>query len=209
MLEVISKEYRKGSNGKNRTYATCKCDCGNITTVRLDQLKTGNTKSCGCLKLKQDRINLEKNHKHKETGTVLYRRWANMKNRCYSPKNERYANYGGRGIEICDEWLDYTNFRDWAIKSGYNKELTLDRIDVNGNYEPSNCRWVNIKEQCNNRTTNILIEHEGVTYTMMEFCEKFKMDYGTVYHRYKRGDRSFEELTRAKWTKKQYMKIPR
>jgi hypothetical protein len=93
------------------------------------------------MKREQDRKNLTANHKHKMSHTRIYECWQHMKRRCYSPQDKRYNYYGGRGITVCDEWLkDFKNFADWALSNGYSDELTLDRIDVNGNYEPLNCR---------------------------------------------------------------------
>lgn len=113
---------------------------------------------------------------HGMTGTRLYECWTDMKRRCYNPRNKRYDKYGGRGVRVCDEWRDNPNtFFDWALSHGYTDELTLDRIDVNGNYEPSNCRWATRMEQMVNTTRNHYITAFGETKTMSEWARIFNV----------------------------------
>lgn len=102
-------------------------------------------------------------------GTRLYRTWANMKQRCLNETRPDYKNYGGRGIKVFVEWYEFENFYRWAMSSGYDDNLTLDRIDPNGDYCPSNCRWVSLKKQENNRTNNVLITLNGETHTRQEW----------------------------------------
>ena len=162
----------------NKTYWMCQCECGTLKSCRADSLKQGAIVSCGCKKKAQDKINLTKHHSHKQSGTRLYYSWQDMKKRCYNEGNSRYANYGGRGIKVCDEWKnDFTAFYQWAINNGYSETMTLDRINVDGDYEPSNCRWADIKTQCNNRTSNIKITIGNSTRTLTEWCEIFDVDY--------------------------------
>lgn len=122
----------------------CQCDCGNIIYVNSNKLKSGNTKSCGCLKIK-------KLTKRGKCYTRLYGIYNNMKARCHNKKHRDYQDYGGRGIAVCSEWLnDFMNFYNWAMENNYQDGLTIDRIDVNGTYEPDNCRWTTQKEQQTN-----------------------------------------------------------
>ena len=106
-----------------------------------------------------------------------------MKNRCNNPSDKRYKDYGGRGITFCKEWNDFESFRDWASANGYRDDLTIDRIDVNGNYEPSNCRWATIEEQANNKRNNLVFTLNGRTQTLAQWCEEYGMNYFTVYRR--------------------------
>ena len=114
----------------------------------------------------------------------IYLIWFDMKRRCYQPQNKRYNRYGGRGIKVCDEWLnDFQSFFDWSIKNGYGDELTIDRIDKDGDYCPSNCRWADIYTQANNRSNNHFLTYKGETKTMMEWSRKLNLNYYTLRRR--------------------------
>lgn len=131
----------------------CRCSCGNEKIVRGKTLRNGESRSCGCL---QRELVGERASKHHGFGTRLYHVWNSMRQRCNNPNQQSYHNYGGRGISICKEWDDYNVFRNWALEHGYQDdavrgELTLDRIDVNGNYCPDNCRFVDMVTQANNK----------------------------------------------------------
>ena len=171
-LTVIHRaEGTKRNNGKERTRWLCLCECGNIITADASYLRNGSTRSCGCLHKEVWHSIL---YKHGKRYDRLYNVWLSIKDRCFNIRNKRYASYGGRGITICEEWLNFENFYNWAYSNGYNKnagfgECTIDRIDVNGNYEPLNCRWVSNKEQCRNKTTSRLLTFNGKTQTVSDW----------------------------------------
>lgn len=143
-LTVVRRDY-----SKKYTAWICKCDCGNTTSTDGYQLRKGITKSCGCYHAE---LCGDQHRKHGGCGTRLYRIYYKMRERCYRATNDNYKYYGGRGITICKEWLDsFKKFSEWALSHGYSENLTIDRIDVNGNYEPGNCRWITIQEQQKNK----------------------------------------------------------
>lgn len=172
------------SNGRHRTMWVCKCDCGN--TVIVEAYNLGHTTiSCGCHR--NNKI-VEFNYKHGKVDTRLYRIWGKMKNRCYCKKIKAYKNYGGRGIIVCDEWKnDFKAFYDWAMNNGYADDLTLDRIDTNKNYEPSNCRWADWETQQNNRRNNRRFEIDGKSYTITQLARLYNISRGTLAGRIQKG----------------------
>lgn len=191
---TILEELSVRANGGGKQYK-CQCECGNVCVVRSDHLKSGHTTSCGCNKIIIT--------SHRKSGTKLYHRYDRIKERCYNANNVNYKNYGGRGIIMCDEWKnDFMNFYDWAMNNGYRDTLTIDRIDVNGNYEPSNCRWITIKEQQNNKTNNVYLTCDGKTQTIAQWSNELGISYSTIHARYKRGLSSYECLYKKKWSRK-------
>jgi hypothetical protein len=144
---------------------------------------------------------------HGKSNTKLYDVWNTIKLRCYKPSQNMYSNYGGRGIEVCDEWLnDFINFYNWAIENGYQDGLQIDRINVDGNYEPNNCRWVTRTTNANNKRNNIKYTHDGVTLTMKQWCQKLGLNYKTVMTRYYRGHTIGECLGFEKFIDKRSVK---
>ena len=161
----------------------CKCDCGNSINVSQSNLNRLHTKSCGCLKLE---IIHRKgiNAKHSMTGTRLYHIWQSMKRRCYGKEEIKVKNYSNRNIIVCDEWKNnFQKFYEWAMANGYNDNLSIDRIDNNGNYCPENCRWANAIQQANNRRNNKYYENNGEIHTIREWCEILGININTAKNR--------------------------
>ena len=175
----------------------CKCSCGCGTVVSTGKLKSGHTRTCG-----HANITLVK---HKEgyfparDHPRLYGVWQGMKSRCYNKNNGSFPNYGGRGISVCDEWRSFGVFCEWALSNGYDEtakfgECTLDRIDVNGDYCPSNCRFVDAETQMNNKANNRVITLNGETDTLANWAKRLGLKYGTVMQRLARGHTVEEAL---------------
>lgn len=176
-------------NGKRRSQWLCKCDCGNTAIARRDALVSGRKQSCGCLKK-------EMPIKHGLLNTRLYYVWLSMKKRCYLPSNSDYNGYGARGVSICDEWRNsFEAFHEWALANGYDEtaprgQCTIERIDNNGNYEPSNCRWTTNDEQQNNKRSNHYITYNGKTQTIAQWAREIGVSRATLSNR----------INRLQWT---------
>lgn len=179
-LTVISEAGTTPPN--NQRVWKCLCDCGNEVFVTTKNLRSGNTKSCGCLKKETSKLNGIKSGKHFSSKTRLYHIWRDMKARCYNENHTHYDRYGGRGITICDDWLSsFIEFKKWALSKGYNDTLTIDRIDNDKSYSPENCHCVTWKEQQRNRKSNVLINGKS----LVELVEKSGLPYMTVWRRIK------------------------
>lgn len=137
-------------------------------------------------------------------GTRIYRIWSGLKRRCYDSKVKAYKWYGGKGVSYCKDWDDFSNFYKWAISSGYNDTLSIDRIDCNGNYCPENCRWVDSIKQARNKTSNKIVEYNGETHCLYEWAELYNINYETLLTRIRRGFPFEEVLNHQKY--KQYNK---
>ena len=148
-LTVIGRAPRKGNT--EQACWECLCDCGNTITTLGYCLRSGGTTSCGCY---HKEVSGKVFRTHGLRNTKLYNVWCSMKERCHTPSNTSYKNYGARGIKVCDEWLKFEPFYEWAISNGYSEGLSIDRIDVNGNYCPENCRWSTKEVQANNTRAN-------------------------------------------------------
>lgn len=183
-LLVIKYAGKKG-NKRKRIAWLCKCDCGKQVEILGENLKQGISKSCGCYCIQRIK---NKNTKHGFTKTRIFNIYIKIKERCLNEHSKAYKDYGGRGIVICNEWLGesgFINFKNWADKNGYSESLTIDRIDNNGNYEPSNCRWVDKKVQANNRRSNRKIKYNGMEKTIAEWSDFYNIPYMRIYTRLK------------------------
>lgn len=167
-----------------RTRWLCKCDCGKTKIIQSNHLKSGASTSCGCYG--KEKVS-QAVKKHGLSSSNLFFIWSAMKQRCLNPKDKNYKDYGGRGITVCSEWLNPENFYKWAIANAYKKGLSIDRIDVNGNYEPLNCRWATPKEQMRNTRKNHLITYKEQTKCLAEWAEIINIKSQILYKRLKRG----------------------
>lgn len=196
---TVIKETKKPSHLKRiETYWICRCECGEEIISGRNRLITNHTTSCGCLQ-KEKAGNV--NRTHGMSNSRFFKTYNNMINRCIKENNPYYEYYGGRGIKVCDEWLTFENFMKDMYQSYLKFEekngegtATLDRIDVDGNYEPNNCKWSTMKEQSRNKRNNIEIEINGTTYkTISDVSEKYGIHEETIRSRYHSGKKN-EEL---------------
>lgn len=181
------------------------CKCGEYF-VSQPSCTSGKCRECGIKDSAKSRKKHGESPKHGKNATRLYEIWTGMKNRCSNPNNHSYNFYGGRGIKVCEQWNEYLNFKTWAIENGYSDNLSLDRIDVNGNYCPENCRWATIKEQMRNTRANHKIKFNGKEKTMAEWAEEIGMNYHTLKHRINKYGFSVEEALTIPVFKRGYMR---
>mgnify|MGYP000935003826 CR=1 FL=1 len=175
---------RKLPSGKTQVVWLCKCDCGKKHIVSGENLKSGGVKSCGCY---AKEISSKVHKKHGLSQTKLFNVWHGIKKRCLTKSDKHYKDYGGRGITICDEWKNnFIIFYNWSMKNGYKDGLTIDRINNNGNYEPSNCRWTTLRVQANNRRSNVLVTYKGETLTLTQMARKYNISFGMLRTRLKK-----------------------
>jgi hypothetical protein len=184
----LGKKYNflfvKGTFRKDgRQYAQCVCDCGATKDIILYNVTNGHTKSCGCKQGALISKELSKPKTHGYGGTRIYHTWHGMIDRCNNSKCKAFKDYGGRGIKVCDEWLDINTFVEWANENGYTDKLTIDRIDVNGNYESSNCRWATQSIQANNKRTSVYVEYGGEKLTLTQWSNRLGGKPNLVRHR--------------------------
>lgn len=198
-LTVLS---RSQNNSRGRAMWLCKCECGKEKIISSDNLTQGKTKSCGCAKFESH------NKKHGLTKTDIHNKWISMRQRCNDKNHKSYSRYGAIGINVCEEWNNsFEEFAKWSFKNGYKDGLSLDRIDNNQGYYPDNCRWVEWKKQCNNRSSNILIEYNGEIKTLKEWQEILNFDYNLVNERISVYGYSFKDaISLPKHSKRKYIK---
>jgi hypothetical protein len=189
-LLAVSIAYRR-----NGAYWHCGCDCGGTNVVRAGLLRNGSVASCGCGSREQARLNCQKWRRRNERIPERLRSslkdcYSNMIRRCTDPFNNRWDCYGGRGITVCNEWIGIDGrrrFYDWALEAGYDKGLQIDRIDVNGNYMPENCRFVDAMIQANNTRRNRVVNWQGKSMTAAEWARELGLTYASMQHRLDRG----------------------
>ena len=179
---VVTNEFFITKEGRRKW--KCLCDCGNIVYVVTNNLTGGHTKSCGCWNME---VKSASHKKHGMCNSRIYRIWCNMKSRCECKSNDAYKLYGQRGISVCEDWKTFESFEKWAMLNGYSDNLTIDRIDVNGNYCPENCRWATYKEQCRNKRNSVVMESPIGEMTVAEYCEKTGANPFVIYSRIRRG----------------------
>ena len=196
-LTVVSDEVRL-PNGRYKHRVVC--DCGKETIATWRELMDGHKRSCGCLRRKVEEYRKTNTRKEKAcdklTHKHLYSVWSNMRQRCENPRNSSYKSYGGRGISVCIEWLDFRKFEDWALDSGYDPRLTIDRINNDGDYTPENCRWATKKEQCNNQRKTVMVTIGGETRSARSFAEENGISPDLALDRIKRGWDPVDAVTR-------------
>lgn len=173
----------------------CRCECGTIRVVSGSNLRMGASCNCGCVR--SEKIEA-RNTTHGRSETRLYKIWCGVKERTANPKNPAYKWYGERGVSMCDEWQDFTEFEKWADRSGYASHLSLDRINNSGNYEPNNCRWATPKQQANNTRKNNLLTYNGETHTVSEWARITGIGRSTISNRVNRDGWSAEKALTTK-----------
>lgn len=195
-IDITGKKFNRltalkriGVSKSGKTIWLCKCECGNLKKITSDDLIRNNVKSCGCLKIEYNK----KRTAQKISGTRLYNIWRNMKARCNCKTNPRYKDYGARGISIYDEWGNFENFYKWAMFNGYNENLTIDRINVNKNYEPNNCRWIPLSKQAYNKRDSLIFDINGEQKCLAEICKEYNVKYTTIYRRVTIGKMNIQD----------------
>lgn len=184
---VQSAGTRKMSNGRNRHLWNCLCDCGTERVVEEPSLTSGRSKSCGCYHSDIMHDVGKVNTTHGMSNSRLYRIWRHIINRCNNPSDSSYSNYGQRGITVCDEWLSFDSFMNWALNNGYEDGLSIDRIDTDESYTPDNCRWADDKTQANNRRSTKVYTIGQESHSIMEWSEIYNVPYKRTWKRLSKG----------------------
>lgn len=181
----------------------CACECGNEIVVPSYTLKRGTIKNCGCVKVPHH------NATHGASNTKLYNTWKLMLYRCENPKNRAYKYYGQRGIRVCEEWHDFLSFKKWVDETKPDGDYTIDRIDTNSDYSPTNCRWASDSEQANNRRSNVLFEHNGEIRNLMEWSKLLGFNYKRVHNRIHKLGWTFEKAISVPTDEKKRNRVER
>lgn len=194
-LVILETFQRKRPSGVNVRYCKCKCDCGNEKIISFEHIRKGHTTSCGCVHKEMLRKRLTK---HNQTNTRLYAIWEGIRHRCKCKTYKRYCDYGGRGILLCKEWEEFINFKEWAYNNGYAENLTIDRINNDGNYEPSNCRWVDNLVQQNNKRNNVFYDLNGEKLTCGQIARRYGLKKDSLEYYLKKSTDVIEAINRSK-----------
>ena len=179
-LMVVEEAGRR----KGNVVWKCLCDCGNFVCRTSSSLRRSNNASCGCYN--KERLHLKKQD-NPRVDRRIYKTYIGMKQRCYNKKNKNYIRYGGRGIKVSEEFNSFDKFEEWALKNGYDDNLTIERIDVNGDYTPGNCTWIPISKQASNTRRNYYVVYSGEKVRLKDLCDKFDLNYNLVFSRLDRG----------------------
>lgn len=184
--------------GDKRVKWLCRCDCGNYKEISRNNLSGNHTLSCGCIQKEKASSWCKSMKTHGDSDKRLYTIWVDMKQRVENPNDRNYHNYGERGIEICEEWEKYENFKEWSLSNGYSDNLSIDRKDVDKGYFPDNCRWVDQITQANNKRNNVFVEYKGKRQTVKEWSRELNINYETLISRLKKWsvEESFERPVR-------------
>jgi tRNA-binding EMAP/Myf-like protein len=183
VIEDLPPRISKG--GFSTRMVLCECECGKRVKVQAQHLRTGNTLSCGC---KARDFTILYKTTHGLSKTRIFKIWQGMKRRCSKNAGEVGKYYYDKGIRVCKEWSeDFMNFYNWAMEHGYSEELTIDRIDYNGDYEPKNCRWVDYKTQNNNKSNNIIVSYKGETMSLTQWAERYGVPSRVFHSRKRKG----------------------
>ncbi len=179
-LTAVRFDHRDEHTVGGQHYWLFRCDCGNEIVLRKSAVTSGNTKRCFCCAAQRS---AEASTVHGGVGTRLYREWAGIVQRCTNPKDTSWGRYGAKGVTVCNEWRSFPAFRKWAYANGYNDSLTIDRVNPNGNYDPSNCRWASVREQANNKQGTLWIEYSGERLQLSYWADRLGINYHTLYDR--------------------------
>lgn len=192
---ITRAEDHVSKGGFKFTQWLCQCDCGKQQNVFANALLSGRSTSCGCAQHDHSKETCRKNFTtHGESKTRLYKIWASIKKRCTNPNATNYSDYGGRGISMCDSWAsDYCCFAKWAHSNGYADNLSIERIDVNGDYDPSNCTWADTITQANNRRSSVRLSCQGKNMTIAEWSRELGITYKQLHKKLSAG-KSLEEI---------------
>lgn len=184
-----------GENAHHNPLWLCKCECGGTVVCSASALQGGHKRTCGCFE--EEHPNVLKRTPHGKRHTRLYSIWSMMKNRC---SDKSVKNYGGRGISICEEWKqNFEAFYEWAMNNGYSDDLTIDRIDNDGNYCPENCRWATVKEQARNRRTNHHVQYKGKDYVLTDLATELNVSRNTALRRAEKWQEE-EKASMKRWS---------